>query len=208
MESFIFPFIEQYGYIAILLLIAIENIFPPIPSEVILLFSGFIATTLDLNLYIIILMATLGALLGALLLYYIGYILNKEKLKSLTNGKVGKIIKLKQEDIDRADNWFQKQGYKAVFIARFIPIVRSLISIPAGMSKMNLLRFLGYSVGAIFIWNSILVFVGDIVGENWLKVAEFLGGYSSIVAIVMAIIIVSLLIYLFYKRKIINKKGA
>ena len=145
MEEMILSIMNQFGYIGVLLLIAIENVFPPIPSEVILLFGGFMTTYTELNVIGMIIFSTLGSLIGAIVLYYIGKILNKERLKKIVSGKVGKILRLKNEDIEKADHWFDTKGNKTVFFCRFIPIVRSLISIPAGMSEMPMLKFLIYT---------------------------------------------------------------
>ena len=100
MEEIILSIMNQFGYIGVLLLIAIENVFPPIPSEVILLFGGFMTTYTELNVIGMIIFSTLGSLIGAIVLYYIGKILNKERLKKIVSGKVGKILRLKNEDIE------------------------------------------------------------------------------------------------------------
>ena len=167
MEEFILSMMNQFGYIGVFLLIAIENIFPPIPSEVILLFGGFMTTYSELNIVLMIIFATLGSLIGAIVLYYIGKILNKERLKKIIDGKIGKILRLKNSDIDKADEWFDKKGNKTVFFCRFIPIVRSLISIPAGMSEMPLGKFFLYTTTGSLIWNTVLIIIGAIVGEKW-----------------------------------------
>ena len=146
MQEIMLSIMEQFGYLGVFLLIAIENIFPPIPSEAVLLFGGFMTTYTGLNIVVMIIAATLGSLVGAIVLYYVGRILNKERLKKLVSGKVGKILRLKTEDIDKADKWFDEKGNKTVFFCRFVPIVRSLISIPAGMSEMPMGKFLIYTI--------------------------------------------------------------
>ena len=113
MEQIIINAMEQFGYIGVFLLIAIENIFPPIPSEVILVFGGFMTTYTSLNIPIMILAATLGSLLGAIVLYYIGKIFNKERLKRIISGKIGKVLRLKASDIEKADKWFDTKGKKS-----------------------------------------------------------------------------------------------
>ena len=115
MQEIIINLMNQFGYIGIFLLIAIENIFPPIPSEVILTFGGYMTTYSNLNVPLVILSATLGSLLGAIVLYAIGKILNKERLMKIVSGKVGKILHLKKEDIESADKWFDTKGEKCVF---------------------------------------------------------------------------------------------
>ena len=203
MEAFILSMMNQFGYIGVFLLIAIENIFPPIPSEVILLFGGFMTTYSELNIILMIIFATLGSLLGAIVLYYIGKILNKERLKKIVSGKIGKVLRLKNSDIDKADEWFDTKGNKTVFFCRFIPIVRSLISIPAGMSEMPLGKFFLYTTTGSLIWNTVLIVIGSIVGENWQSILNIFDTYSNIVLVLLVIIFV-VGVYLFYHTK--NKK--
>ena len=134
MQEIIITLINKFGYLAISFLIALENIFPPIPSEIILTFSGFMTIHTKLNIIWVIISATIGSVVGAFILYKIGNILNKERMEKLIKSKVGKVLRLKKKDIEKADYWFDTKGSITVFFCRFIPIVRSLISIPAGMS--------------------------------------------------------------------------
>ena len=205
MQDFILMVMNQFGYIGVFLLIAIENIFPPIPSEVILLFGGFMTTYTRLNVVGMIIAATLGSLIGAIVLYYIGKIFNKERLKKIISGKIGKVLRLKAKDIDNADKWFDTKGNKTVFFCRFVPIVRSLISIPAGMSEMEIPKFLMYTVLGSLIWNTVLIVVGSIVGENWTDILSIMDNYSHIVLILLVIIFVVFVVYWFGFRKK-NKK--
>ena len=200
MEEIIINLMNQFGYIGVFLLIAIENIFPPIPSEVILTFGGYMTTYSNLNVPLVILSSTLGSLVGAIVLYYIGKILNKDRLKKIVSGKIGKILCLKQDDIDKADAWFDKRGEKCVFFCRFVPIVRSLISIPAGMSEMKLSKFFLYTTIGSLIWNSVLVILGSIVGENWESIVSIFDTYSNIALILLIILFVGFVIW-FYKKK-------
>ena len=204
MEEFILSMMNQFGYIGVFLLIAIENIFPPIPSEVILLFGGFMTTYSELNIVLMIIFATLGSLIGAIVLYYIGKILNKDRLKKIVSGKIGKILRLKNSDIDKADEWFDTKGNKTVFFCRFIPIVRSLLSIPAGMSEMPLGKFFLYTTVGSLIWNTVLIIIGAIVGENWKSILNIFDTYSHIVLVLLVIIFV-VGVYLFYHKKIKRK---
>ena len=204
MENFILDMMNQFGYLGVFLLIAIENIFPPIPSEVILLFGGFMTTYTSLNIFGMSIASTLGSLIGAFVLYLIGKFFNKERLKAIVSSKVGKILRLKNEDIDKADNWFETKGNKTVFFCRFIPIVRSLISIPAGMSEMAMGKFLVYTITGSLIWNVVLIVMGSIVGENWTSILEIFDTYSHIVLILLIIIFIAL-VFIFYKKRL-NKK--
>ncbi len=201
MQEFIIQIMNQFGYFGIFFLIALENIFPPIPSEVILLFGGFMTTYTKLNLFGVVIASTLGSLLGAIVLYFVGKILNKERLKKIVNGKIGKVLRLKASDIDKADHWFDTKGNKTVFFCRFIPIVRSLISIPAGMSEMPMGKFLLYTTTGTLIWNTVLSLLGNKVGENWEDILLIFENYSHIAAIVLVIIFL-VGIYYFYHKKL------
>ena len=204
MQNFIIEFMNSFGYFGVFLLIAIENIFPPIPSEVILLFGGFMTTYTKLNIIFIIIASTLGSLIGAIVLYYIGKIFNKERLKKIISGKIGKILRLKNSDIDKADKWFDTKGNKTVFFCRFIPIVRSLISIPAGMSEMPIIKFLTYTIFGSLIWNTVIIITGKMVGNNWTKILTIFDTYSHIVLITFIILFI-ILITIFYKKRKNNK---
>lgn len=206
MQEFIISLMGQFGYFGVFFLIALENVFPPIPSEVILLFGGFMTTYTSLNIALMVVAATLGSLLGAIVLYYIGKILNKERLKKIVSGKVGKVLRLKEKDIDMADHWFDTKGNKTVFFCRFIPIVRSLISIPAGMSEMPMAKFLVYTTVGSAIWNTVLIVIGNRVGENWESILGVFDQYSHIVLILLILIFVLFIVW-FYTKKQKKKKA-
>ena len=205
MQELMISLMSKYGYLAVFSLVAIENIFPPIPSEVILLGGGFLTTTIGLNVILMIIAATLGSLVGAIVLYYIGKIFNKERLKKIISGKIGKVLRLKEKDIEKADEWFDNKGNKTVFFCRFIPIVRSLISIPAGMSEMPIVKFLIYTTVGSLIWNSVLIIIGNRVGDNWEEILGIFDKYSHIVAIILIIIFILFIIWFYGFRK--NKKA-
>ena len=200
MQKIILSIMNVYGYLGVFLLIMVENVFPPIPSEVILLFGGFMTTYSKLNIVGMIVASTLGSLFGAIVLYHIGKIFNKDRLKKIISGKLGKILRLKVSDIDKADSWFDNKGNKTVFFCRFVPLIRSLISIPAGMSEMPILKFIIYTVVGSLIWNAVLIIVGSIVGENWTSILNILDTYSHLVVILLAIIFI-VGIYIFYKKR-------
>lgn len=205
MQQFILHIIEQFGYFGVFFLILLENVFPPIPSEVILLFSGFFSSYTSLSVFYMILASTLGSFLGAIILYYIGKIFNKERLKKIVNGRLGKILFLKENDIDKADEWFDNKGNKSVFFCRFVPIVRSLISIPAGMSEMPMGKFIIYTICGSMIWNTVLICLGFRLGSNWEYVLTILDKYQ-IVVIVILVIIFGYVIIKFYRKKRKSKK--
>lgn len=205
MQQFILHIIEQFGYFGVFFLILIENVFPPIPSEVILLISGFFSSYTSLSVFYMILASTLGSFLGAIILYYIGKIFNKERLKKIVNGRLGKILFLKENDIDKADEWFDNKGNKSVFFCRFVPIVRSLISIPAGMSEMPMGKFIIYTICGSMIWNTVLICLGYKLGDNWEYVLTILDKYQMVVIIIL-IIILGYVIIKFYRKKRKSKK--
>lgn len=201
MDSWITDFMEQFGYLGILLMIALENLFPPIPSEVILTFGGFMTTYTSLTALGVIVVATLGSLIGAIILFYIGRLLGVERMEKIVD-RWGRILRVKKEDIRKADAWFDKYGYWAVFICRMIPLIRSLISLPAGMSGMKIVPFLFFTTIGTLIWNTILVTVGAAVGDNWTEIVNFMDVYSNIAyAIIALIAIVVLVLYIRRARK-------
>ncbi len=204
MNDFIISFTNSYGYVGVLVLIFLENIFPPIPSELILLASGFLITKTNLNIFIMIIFATLGSLLGGILLYYLASLLTKNTLIKLINSKALKFLNLKEKDIDLSFNWFNKKGNISVLICRCIPILRSLISIPAGIFKMSIFKFLLYTTIGSLVWNSIIIVIGYIVGDNFLVINEVLKKYSYIF---VALIIIIGVIVIFRKRRKNEKSG-
>lgn len=179
MEELIIDIVNKFGYMGVILLIAVENIFPPIPSEVILTFGGFATTISNITVIGAIIAATIGSVLGAIVLYWIGRVLNEERVDKLVDSRVGKILGLKKDDIHKAFSWFDNKGKFAVFFGRFIPIVRSLVSVPAGMAKMPMMPFLVLTTIGSFIWNTVLITLGRIAGASWNRIAEYIGDYSD-----------------------------
>ena len=185
MDEIITRTIQDYGYIGILLLIAVENVFPPIPSEIILTFSGFMTTAGDLNVWIVIFCATAGSLIGAVILYAAGRFFSKEKLGRIFESRLGRILRLKKEDSEKAGDWFEKHGSRTIFFCRFIPIIRSVISVPAGISKMNFRTFILLTAAGTYIWNFVLVFLGRFAGQAWYSIAPYFDMYTLITAAVL-----------------------
>jgi len=184
----------------VFLLILLENVFPPIPSEVIITFGGFMVDQSPKLSFIGMLTAsTLGAVGGAVILYYLGHILGLRRIEKIID-KYGFILRLDIEDIHKTNKWFNKYGYTAVFLCRFVPLIRSLISIPAGLSQMSIVPFIIYTTVGTIIWNAILIYLGMALGQNWEKVLQYFDMYSNVLYILMAILIIAGVIYL-YKRK-------
>lgn len=207
MEELIISLVNQFGYFGILFLIAIENVFPPIPSEVILSFGGFLTTYTELEVPLVIIYATLGSVLGAIILYLIGRFFSEERINKILSSKVGRILRIKPSDVAKAQNWFEKKEKLAVFICRFVPIVRSLISIPAGMTKMNFGLFILLTTIGTLIWNTVLVLCGYYLGENWSYVVDFFGNYSYLVFVLILLLLVFFLVRILLKKRK-NKKNA
>lgn len=189
MDLWIKEFIEQFGYWGVFLLIALENIFPPIPSEVILTFGGYMTTQTNLNIVGVIAASTLGSVFGAVILYQIGAILNVNKLEVVIE-RYGRFLRLTKEDLYRTDAWFDKYGIWTVFFCRFIPLIRSLISIPAGMAKMNFWLFISFTTMGTIIWNTVLINLGAGVGENWEVIVERMDQYSNFMYLLLVILLI------------------
>lgn len=185
MENWITDFMEQFGYFGVFLLIALENVFPPIPSEVILTFGGFMTTYTSLTPAGVIVFSTLGSVFGAVILYGIGYLVNVDRLEGWIV-RYGRFLRLKKEDVRRADAWFDRYGYWTVLFCRMVPLIRSLISVPAGMSKMKFGLFLLFTTIGTLIWNVALVLLGAAVGGSWEEIVAFMDVYSNIAYAVIA----------------------
>ncbi|MBC1480892.1 DedA family protein [Listeria seeligeri] len=189
METWITSIMADFGYIGIFLLIMVENLFPPIPSEIILTFGGFMTTVSSLNVVMVIIVATLGSVVGAILLYKVASYFGKEQLSKIVL-KHGRILRLKESDIERAENFFLKYGSWAVFLCRMIPLIRSLISIPAGMTKMKMSRFLVLTTAGSLLWNTVLIGLGAFLGESWNEIVVFMDSFSTIIYSIIAVIVV------------------
>lgn len=200
MENMIIQMIDQFGYIGIILLIALENIFPPIPSEVILTFGGFLTTYTSLNIWGVILAATIGSVAGAIILYMVGRFLNRDKLMNLVDGRLGRVLHFNHEDVANTLDWFSKKGTKAVFFCRCIPILRSLISIPAGMAGMAMGPFMLMTVTGTIIWNVVLVHLGAFAGASWGIITEYMHTYKNWTIFALALIAVVLILIFIRKR--------
>lgn len=162
---------EKLGAPGAGLAVALENLFPPLPSEVILPLAGFAANRGDLGLFSAILFTTLGSMVGALALYGVGAALGRERTRSLA----GRLPLVKVEDIDQAEGWFNRHGAKAVLIGRLVPVVRSLISVPAGVERMAVPLFLTLTAFGSLVWNSALIIAGYALGEKWHVVESSVG---------------------------------
>jgi alkaline phosphatase-like protein len=201
MQEWMLSFVDSFGYFGIFFLIFIENVFPPIPSEAVLLFAGALTLTTSLNVPGTILVATLGSLAGAVVLYALGRIFQAERLKRLFAGKFGKVTRLKPEHVEKAERWFLRYEAKAVLICRCIPIVRSIISVPAGFAKMPLPKFLILTALGSAVWNTVLVSIGAALGSAWESAMPYLDKYTYIMIAIMAVLAVAFVIFYIVRRR-------
>jgi membrane protein DedA with SNARE-associated domain len=171
---------ESLGYVGVTVLMFLENVFPPLPSELIMPLAGFTASQGELTLIGVIIAGTIGSVVGALPLYYLGRFVGEEKLKQWAD-RYGKWLTVSSKEIERADQWFERHGNKTVFFGRLIPGIRSLVSIPAGISGMNIATFLLYTAVGSSIWTAVLAFLGSLLGEQYEKVDAYLGPVSYVV---------------------------
>ncbi|EAH3790693.1 DedA family protein [Listeria monocytogenes] len=199
METWITSIMADFGYIGIFVLIMVENLFPPIPSEIILTFGGFMTTVTSLNVVMVIIVATLGSVVGAILLYKVASYFGKERLTKIVL-KYGRILRLKEADIERAESFFLKYGSWAVFLCRMIPLIRSLISIPSGMTKMKMSKFLILTTAGSLLWNTVLIGLGAMLGESWSEIVVFMDSFSTIIYSIIAILVVVGLGFFFRAR--------
>lgn len=181
------------------LVVAIENLFPPIPSEVILPLAGFTAAQGSFSLLSAILWTTAGSVVGALVLYELGRVVGRDRVKHLA----GKLPLVNENDIDVAERWFTRHGPKAVFFGRMLPIIRSAISVPAGVEKMPVLQFLAYTVAGSAIWNTVFIVAGYQLGEQYTAVER----YAEVLQYVV-IAVVLLLVAWFVASRLVRRQRA
>ena len=197
-------FIEQFGYLAILLLITIENIFPPIPSEAVLTLAGFLVTKTKLTALGVIGASTLGSLVGAIILFAVSRFLTVARLENLLSTKFFKLLGFKKEDAQKAIHWFDKYGTGSIFYGRCIPVVRSLISIPAGIAHVSWPKFLTLTALGSLIWNSVLILLGLYTGKNWQIIVKIFDDFTIVILLVI-IIACGYFGYKWYKNRIKSK---
>lgn len=177
--------------------IGLENVFPPLPSEVILPLAGFTASRGSFGLVEVLIWTTLGSVVGALVWYLVGVLIGRERTRWL----LSKVPLIKMSDIDRTEAWFARHGAKTVFFGRMIPIFRSLISIPAGVERMRLLPFLGYTLAGSAIWNTIFVMAGYYLGERWTEVEEYADLFQNIVIAVVVLAVAAFVVLRLRSRR-------
>lgn len=188
--------VSQSGYLGIFLLMFAENVFPPIPSELIMPLAGFVSARGDLNLLLVILAGTAGSVVGALPWYYAGAIFGKDRLKRIAS-KHGRWLTLSPRDIDVASDWFARHGAAAVFFGRLIPAIRTLISVPAGIVRMPMLPFLAYSTIGSLIWTALLAAAGYLMQSQYEQVEHYVEPVSKAVVF----LVIGIYVYRFVRFK-------
>jgi membrane protein DedA with SNARE-associated domain len=173
--------VDELGGPGAALLVGIDNIFPPMPSELVLPLAGFAASQGTMSLFMALFWTTLGSVAGALLTYLLGAWLGRDRIRSL----IVRAPLMKASDFDRTERWFRKHGTKAVFFGRMVPLFRSLISLPAGVERMPMRQFLPLTALGSLIWNAVFVVAGYQLGANWQDVDEYAGiGQKMVIAVI------------------------
>lgn len=190
MSDWVTSAVESLGYWGIVLLMFLENVVPPVPSELIMPLAGFQAGRGELSFWGVVAAGTAGSVLGAVPLYYLGRWIGEQRLRRWVE-RHGHWLAVSTEDLDKVADWFHRRGGVAVLLCRLIPGVRSLISIPAGIHRMNLLPFLLYTALGTGVWAGVLAYVGKLLGKNYHRVENWLGPvtYVVIAAIVLAFVV-------------------
>lgn len=197
MTEWITNTMNSLGYLGIGLLMFAENLFPPIPSELIMPLAGFTVAQGKMNFSYAVLAGVIGTVLGAIPWYYAGKILGEERLKSLADN-YGKWLGISGADIEKSRRWFYKHGNKAVFLGRLVPGIRTFISIPAGLSCMPVAPFIAYSTLGTLIWVGLLTYAGYALGSKYELVDEYLAPVSKIV---LAILVIGFIIWVVKRNK-------
>ena len=196
-------YMANLNYFTIALLMAIESTFLPLPSEVVIPFASFKAAQGELNIFLVVLFGTFGALSGSLINYFLAYYLGRPIVYRFAESRTGKFFLLSKEKVEHAENYFIRNGKTSTFIGRLVPGIRHLISIPAGLAKMNLRDFIIFTVSGAGIWNIILAVVGFFLYE----VRDKIYAYLDDILIGVGILFVGYLIYQGYKKRKSRTKG-
>ena len=181
--------IAAIGYPGIVLVMAIENIFPPIPSEAVLPFAGALSARGELDFWGAVAAGTAGSIIGAVVLYGIGYFAREAGVRRLV-AAYGKFLFISERDLDRGAAWFERYGEAVIFFGRLIPIIRSIISLPAGYTRMNFWKCLFFTTLGTALWSLILTYVGRLLGENWEDISTFMEPYQNGTLVVLVLIFV------------------
>ncbi|WP_445403783.1 DedA family protein [Acinetobacter vivianii] len=200
LEQWVLSIMEKLGYLGIAFLMFLDNVFPPIPSEIIMPSAGYTASKGELTLIGVIMAGSAGSILAAMLLYWVGRKVPQQRLFKLTE-RYGKYLRIQVSDLEKALDWFNKHGHRIVFFGRMIPAVRSLISIPAGMSKMPFAKFMFYSIAGTLIWTSFLAYLGFHFSQNQALMSLIMQRISTIIVAIVILYLLWWAIKKFYLNK-------
>lgn len=184
--SFITQIIASSGYFGVFFLMILESAVMPIPSEIVMPFAGFLVSTGSFNIWYVVLAGTLGNLVGSLVAYFVGFYLGRGFIF-----RYGKYILLEKKYLLMTEKWFKHHGDKTVFFSRLLPVIRTVISLPAGIGRMNLGKFMSYTFLGSIPWNFALTYVGVILGKNWNLISQ----YSHAIDILLGILIVAFVVW-------------
>jgi len=183
--------IQTLGYFGVFVLMIAESTFLPVPSEAVLPFAGYLVALGQMDFWIVLLISTIGTILGSLISYYIGKILGEKFFE-----RVGKKFFIKKEEIQLAEKWFERHGEKTIFLCRFIPVVRHVISVPAGIAKMPRRKFILYTALGGVMWNAFLIYVGVSLQQNWNSILA----YTQVLDVLIIIVIIAVIVWFAHKR--------
>ena len=193
---------EVLGAPGVGIAILLENLFPPIPSEVVLPLAGFTVAQGSLNLVNVFIWSVLGSVIGAYILYGVGAWLGAERLRAIADW----MWLVKASDVDKSLEWFDRHGRPSILFGRLIPGIRSLISIPAGLDRMNLLTFGVWTTLGSAVWNFILIYLGFTLGDNWESVTNYIDQYSKVAYALIILVMLGFLVY--FIRRAAKEKQA
>ncbi|AVP36041.1 DedA family protein [Staphylococcus felis] len=200
MEQIITDLISRWGYMAIFILILLENVLPVVPSEIILTFAGLMSVKSGLSIPILFIISTIASFIGLLILYYVCRLIHEERIYRFVD-RQGKWLKLKGKDVKRANDWFKRYGAWAVLLCRFIPVLRVLITIPAGINKMNVVQFIVLSLLGTTIWNFALILLGRLLSDSFDTLMTGLHTYAYIMYIVIFIALLYFVYRLIFRKR-------
>jgi membrane protein DedA with SNARE-associated domain len=193
--------VEELGYLGVAMLVAIENIFPPIPSEVVLGLAGYTASQGDASVVGMIIAATVGSLVGALVLYGLSAAIGPLRLRAIII-RYGTWIGFGETDLDRAEEWFDRRSRSAVLLCRCVPLIRSLISIPAGFRRMPLVTFTSFTLIGSLIWNTTLITAGYALADQWERILDYTEPFQTVVVAAIGSIVAALIV----RRVVLTKR--
>lgn len=198
--------INQFGYFGVALLVIIENVFPPIPSEIVLPFAGFVAqqgssaARSDTSVIGMMIAATVGSVVGALILYFVSAAIGPDRLRAFVE-KFGKWFGVKPADLVRAEAWFDRRSFVAVLVGRCVPLIRSIVSIPAGFRRMKLTNFILLTAIGSAVWNIALIGAGAVLKDQWDRVGDYVGVFQWVVILAIVVFVVRFVISLVKRRR-------